>query len=245
MRCSALLSAVFCLLAVGCFDPSTLSSGTSTDGNPFTGDGQATDDNGGTNQSQDDASPPVDDPDQGDTTDGGPDDGADDSADNGDDNDDDDGGVVQLTRLDPITFFGDVLAGVDPVSYAVAGGSVDFAGGTVATIGVQTLYFNDAFAWHVADGGTSTITFKGLDVRIVGFYFADLGEPGASLRAISTDEEVLETVESRTALFLGDTLASFEIDGAGASIARLEIESPFGVTVTVDQLVLTVAEHGR
>ena len=239
MRCSALLSAVLCLLAVGCFDPSTLSSGTSTEGNQVTDDGQATDDNGGTNQNQDDASPPVDDSDQGDAADDEPDEGVDDSADDGDD---DDGGVVQLTRLDPITFFGDVLAGVDPVSYAVAGGSVGFSGGTVATIGVQTLYFNDAFAWHVTAGGTSTITFSGLDVRIVGFYFADLGEPGATLRAVSTDEEVLETVESRTALFLGDTLASFEIDGAGASIARLEIESPFGVTVTVDQLVLTLAE---
>ena len=238
MRCSALLSAVLCLLAVGCFAPSTPGSGARPDGNQVTDDDQAPDDNGGTNQDQDDDAPPVDDPDQGDTTDDGLDDDADDSA--GDDGDE--GGVVQLTRLDPITFFGDVLAGVDPVSYTTGGGSVDFSGGTAATIGVQTLYFNDAFAWHVAAGGTSTITFTGLDVRIVGFYFADLGEPGATLRVISADEKVLETVDSHTALFLGDTLASFEIDGDGTSIARLEIVCPFGVTVTVDQLVVTLAE---
>jgi hypothetical protein len=245
MRWSALLSVALCLLVAGCFNSSVLGPAGGADGTQDADGGQADSDNGDGSQGQDDVSPPVDDEDQGDPADDGFDGGANDdvdgeSADSGDNNDD--GGSVQLNRLDPITFFGDVLAGVDPVSYAVAGGSVDFSGGTVATIGVQSLYFNDAFAWHVTAGGTSTITFNGLDVRIVRLYFADLGEPGATLRAISTDEQVLETVESHTALFLGDTLASFEIGGGGASIARLEIESPYGVTVTVDQLVLTVAE---
>jgi hypothetical protein len=168
-----------------------------------------------------------------------------DDNDNLDDNDNTDGGgndqEPTLERLDPITFFGDVVAGTDPMSVEIDGGSVDFAGGVAMPVISSTLSFDDSYAWMVTPGDTSTITFTGLDVRVVSFYFADLGGGGGTLRVISTAEEIIETVNSVFAIFPGDTAASFEVSGGGASIARLEIDVPSGLTVSLDHLELTIA----
>ena len=139
--------------------------------------------------------------------------------------------------------FTEVAAGEDPVSIEIGGGSVSFEGGSADTVGIQALYFDDAFAWMPQAGGTATISFADLDVRAVRVYFAHTGDTAATLVAEDSDGAVIGTIESFAATTLGDANAVFDVDGDGASIARLVIDVPDGVVVAIDQLVLTVPEE--
>ena len=148
--------------------------------------------------------------------------------------------------LDLISFLGDVPGGVDPATLSIGGGSVTFSGGIarIAT-GAETRLtagFVDSWAWFVDTGSDSTVTFSGLEVRSVKLYFADLGAPGGTLTALSASGQVLGTVNSYTAAVSNDTAAIFTIESSGVSIDRLVIDVPTGVTVALDEMILTVVE---
>ena len=145
-------------------------------------------------------------------------------------------------NLDSIDFTSDVPRGVDPATFDIGGGSVEFAGGTAGTLGIPSLYFNDLFAWDFTAGSTATITLTDLDVRAVRFYFAHQGDSGATLTAEAATGEVLGTAESFAATRVGDPAAVFEIDAGDSSITRLVIEVPEGAVVALDHLVLSVPE---
>jgi len=147
-----------------------------------------------------------------------------------------------LRALDPIDFANDVPRGEDPATAMLGDGSVEFRGGTAGTIGIPALYFDDAFAWALTADGTSTITFTNLDVRLVRLYFAHTGAVSAAMTAEDETGMVLATVQSVAADRLGDPDAFLEIDGEGASIARLAFTVPAGAGVAVDHLVLAVPE---
>jgi len=185
---------------------------------------------------------------------------ADDGDEDADDEDEEDGDTggggggggdvpapVTLITLDPITFLGDVPAGVNPASYAIAGGSIDFAGGVgrLATTAEEQLAYGfiDDWAWFPETSGvTATVTFTGLDVRELRLYFSDLGAPGAVMTVRDTLGGIVDTVESFTAATTTDTGAQYNIDSSDLSIWRLVIEVPSGVTVSLDEIILTVAQ---
>lgn len=147
-----------------------------------------------------------------------------------------------LTALDPINFVADLPRGDDPATFSIGGGAVRFAGGTAGTLGILPLYaLGDAFAWDLAAGGTSTVTFTNLDVRMVRLYFAHIGATGVTLLAIGTDGSVLGSVQSVAAAIQGDPAATVSIDAGDATIAGLEIEVPVGAVVAIDALALTIA----
>lgn len=154
------------------------------------------------------------------------------------------GGVAPegFVNLNPINFTNDVPGGQDPASLSIGGGTVTFSGGTAGTLGIPPLYFNDLFSWDFAAGQTSTITFDGLDVRKVRFYFAHSGNTGSTLRAEDVDGNAIGTADSFAATSLGDTRAIVEIDAGTTSIARLVTDVPAGAVVALDQLVLTVPQ---
>ncbi len=145
--------------------------------------------------------------------------------------------------LDSIDFTSDLPRGVDPATFDIGGGSVEFAGGTAGTVGITSLYFNnDRFGWDLTAGSTATITLTDLDVRAVRFYFAHQGDSAATLTAEAATGEVLGTAESFAATRVGDPAAVFEIDAGDSSITRLVIEVPEGAVVALDHLVLSVPE---
>ena len=149
-----------------------------------------------------------------------------------------------LRNLSPVDFSNDVPLNTDPATIDLDGGTVTFAGGTAGTTGILPLYFSDTFAWDFAPGGISTVTFDGLDVRVVRFYFAHQGAGAATLTAESADGTSLGTQASFAATSLGDSNAVFEIDAGGSSIARLVIDVPDGAVVALDHLVISVPEEG-
>ena len=92
---------------------------------------------------------------------------------------------------------------------------------------------------ELGDGIPDGDRLTGLDVRRVDFYFADVGSPGAVLVVEGQDGETIETVPSQTTMFSGDTRAQFFIgDANGPRISRLVIETPNGVTASLDELVI-------
>ena len=149
-----------------------------------------------------------------------------------------------LRNLSAVDFNNDVPQNTDPASVDLDGGTVTFAGGTAGTLGILELYHSDRFAWDFAAGGMSTVTFDGLDVRVVRFYFAHRGSGAATLTAESADGTSLGTATSFAAVFLGDSNAVFEIDAGEASIARLVIDVPGGAVVALDHLVISVPDEG-
>ena len=149
-----------------------------------------------------------------------------------------------LRNLSAVDFNDDVPLNTDPATVNLDGGTVTFAGGTAGTLGIMPLYFSDTFAWDLAAGGTSTVTFAGLDVRVVRFYFAHQGAGAATLTAESPDGTSLGTRTSFAATSLGDSDAVFEIDAGESSIARLVIDVPDGAVVALDHLVISVPDEG-
>ena len=149
-----------------------------------------------------------------------------------------------LRNLSALDFTDDVPRGTDPATVDLDGGTVTFAGGTAGTLGITQLYFDDLFAWDLTAGGTSTVTFDGLDVRVVRFYFAHQGAGAATLTAEAADGTSLGTATSFAANSLGDSNAVFEIDAGESSIARLVIDVPGGAVVALDHLVISVPEEG-
>lgn len=149
-----------------------------------------------------------------------------------------------LRNLSAVDFNDDVPLNTDPATVNLDGGTVTFAGGTAGTLGFMPLYHSDLFAWDLAAGGTSTVTFDGLDVRVVRFYFAHQGAGAATLTAESADGTSLGTATSFAATSLGDSNAVFEIDAGEASIARLVIDVPDGAVVALDHLVISVPDEG-
>ena len=149
-----------------------------------------------------------------------------------------------LRNLNPVDFNVDVPLNTDPASVNLDGGTVTFAGGTAGTLGILPLYHSDRFAWDFAAGGMSTVTFNGLDVRVVRFYFAHRGAGAATLTAESADGTSLGTQTSFAASSFGDSNAVFEIDAGEASIARLVIDVPDGAVVALDHLVISVPDEG-
>jgi hypothetical protein len=177
----------------------------------------------------------------GNANDNSPGGGNDNSVGNANDND---GEPPILVELRTITFLGDVPSGVDPASLSIGGGTVRFSGGVGGVVFSQPLAggFVDDFAWQMTVGGTATVTFDDLDVRAVAFYLADLGSPGVTLTAEDDEGAAVDQVNSATAALRNDPRAQFEIDAGDRSIRRLVINVPNGVTASLDEVTLTVAE---
>ena len=153
-----------------------------------------------------------------------------------------DGGGTE-TVLDTINFDSDVNVGEDPTSFAIGGGSVGFANGVARTLGILPLYASGVNSWMPNAGGTATIVFTDLDVRSISFYFAHDGDTGATLSALDAEgAQIGDSVESVAAAAFNDPAASFTIDGGGATIASVSIETPDGAVVALDDLSLTVVE---
>ncbi|MCH8146449.1 MAG: hypothetical protein IH987_00425 [Planctomycetes bacterium] len=148
-----------------------------------------------------------------------------------------------LRNLNAVDFNDDIPQDSDPATVILDGGTVTFAGGAAGTLGIIPLYFSDSFAWDFAAGGMSTVTFDGLDVRVVRFYFAHQGAGAATLTAESADGTSLGTATSFAATSLGDSDAVFEIDAGDVSIARLVIAVPDGAVVALDHLVISVPDE--
>jgi len=149
--------------------------------------------------------------------------------------------VAGFTTLPPINFSSDVTQGTDPTNFSIGSGSIDFAGGMAATVGIPPLYFDDSFAWTLTNSGTATITFNNLDVRSVEFYLAHRGTSSVTLTAEDANGGALGTVESFQAVLRGDNNARFTIDGLGATIQRLTIIVAVGDLASLDNLILTVS----
>lgn len=163
--------------------------------------------------------------------------------DNGDVMNENEGGGGTETVLDTISFDSDVNVGEDPTSFAIGGGSVDFSNGVARTLGILPLYASGVNSWMPNAGGTATIVFTNLDVRSIGFYFAHNGETGATLSALDADgAQIGDSVASVAAAAFNDPDATFTIDGGGATIASVSIETPDGAVVALDDLSLTVVE---
>lgn len=149
--------------------------------------------------------------------------------------------AAPLTPLAAITFDGDVPAGPGPTTIDVGGGTVQFIGGSVGTAGIPPLYASGLNAWNLDPDGTATITFSGLNVGAVSLYFARLPNSEATLVAEDAAGNVLASEDAFEATTMGDPGAVVTIDGGGAFIARLSVDVPFGATVAIDDLTLSVA----